>query len=130
MKFPGKLLQSKWLWLTLGLVLAALLYTFNPTESVLSPQCTFKMLTGLNCPGCGFQRAAHAALHGHFIEAARYNFFLLYALPYLFALILTEWVWKGERRERWRRIFESGAAIKFYILSFFVWWIVRNIFHW
>lgn len=130
MTSPGKLLQSKWLWLIIGLGLAVLLYTFNPMETALSPQCTFKLLTGLNCPGCGFQRAAHAALHGHFIEAARYNFFLIYALPYLFILILTEWVWKGRRRERWRRIFESGTAIKFYIISFFVWWIVRNIFHW
>ena len=122
------LLQSK--WLCVGLAIVTMLYTFNPTEVAIAPKCTFKMITGLDCPGCGFQRAAHAALHGNWADAARYNFFLLYALPYLLALVLTEWCWKGERQEKWRRIFESSAALKFYIFSFCVWGVVRNLFHW
>ena len=113
-----------------GLSVAALLYTFNPTETALAPKCAFKSLTGWDCPGCGFQRAAHAALHGDLIRAARYNFFLLYALPYLFVLILTEWVWQGARQEKWRRIFESSTALKFYVLSFCIWGVVRNLFGW
>lgn len=130
MKRLSQLLQSKWVWLGTALLITFLLYSFNPSETAIAPKCMFKMLTGWDCPGCGFQRAAHAALHGHFVTAARYNFFLIYALPYLLALILTEWVWKGARQEKWRRIFEGSLALNFYIISFLVWGIVRNIFHW
>ena len=124
------IMQSKWLWLGMGLCVAGWLFVFNPTETNFAPQCTFKLLTGLDCPGCGFQRAAHAALHGHFVTAARYNFFLLYALPYLLGLIVTEWCLTGKRQEQWRRVLESCTALKFYVASFLIWGVIRNIFGW
>ncbi len=30
-------------------------------------------LTGLNCPGCGMTRAAHATLQGRLVDAFRFN---------------------------------------------------------
>lgn len=45
--------------------------------------CPFKQLTGIDCPGCGFQRALIALLRGHLRES-----FLLYppAIPLLLIL--------------------------------------------
>lgn len=45
--------------------------------------CTFKSLTGLECPGCGGQRAIHFLLHGQILTAMRYNLFFVIALPFL-----------------------------------------------
>ena len=48
--------------------------------------CPYKRLTGMDCPGCGMQRAFVALLQGHFKES-----FILYPalLPVLFTLGLT-----------------------------------------
>ena len=106
----------------------ALLYTFNPTEWALAPKCMFKMLTGLSCPSCGFQRAAHAALHGHWAEAWAYNRFLIYSLPYLLCVMFTEWCARGRLRERLRHIFEGREACWTYVVLFVVWGVVRNVY--
>ena len=120
---------SRALLLLLGCIAAvALLYTFNPTDWALAPKCLFKVLTGFSCPGCGFQRAAHAALHGHWAEAWAYNRFLIYSLPYLLCVMLAEWCTRGRLRERLRRIFEGREACWTYVLLFVVWGVVRNVY--
>ena len=37
------------------------------------PRCPFKYLTGIDCPGCGFQRSVLALMHGNFHKS-----FMLY----------------------------------------------------
>lgn len=60
----------------LGLLVASLLafalYQRGPAGLGL-PGCLFHRLTGLDCPGCGMTRAAHAALHGRWEDAFRFN---------------------------------------------------------
>lgn len=52
------------------LVAVVVIYFFvDPASTTLAPRCHFKALTGFDCPGCGFQRALHAALHGDFATA-------------------------------------------------------------
>lgn len=106
-----------------------LLYVLNPVEHALMPKCVFKLLTGLSCPGCGFQRALHALLHGRIAEAAAYNYWLLFALPYLLALIAQRLMPKGRMSEKARRLLEHRYVIAFYIVSFFAWFVIRNIYH-
>ena len=60
---------------------AWVLYTYAPTGNRFYPQCVFKMLTGLDCPGCGTTRALHHLLHGRFEQAFMLN-------PLLFVLML------------------------------------------
>jgi hypothetical protein len=65
----------------IGIVGVWVLYTFPPATSNFYPLCAFKLLTGLDCPGCGSTRALHALLHGRFEEAFRFN-------PILFAFLI------------------------------------------
>lgn len=85
----------------------------------------FRSLTGLDCPGCGFQRAAHAALHGRFAEAWHFNPFLFFIIPTGFAYLLVELT--GNRFPRLRRIMMSVPALIALLAAVLIWWIVRNI---
>ncbi|HZL13655.1 MAG TPA: DUF2752 domain-containing protein [Verrucomicrobiae bacterium] len=67
----------------LGLALlgiAAVTFFFNPARHGFYPVCLFHKLTGLNCPGCGATRAAHALLHGQFLRALHDNALFVFAL--------------------------------------------------
>ena len=108
-------------------VAVLLLYSFNPSDFEIAPKCMFKVITGWNCPGCGFQRAVHAALHGHLAEAWAYNRFLIYSIPYLLCLMFTEWIARGSLRERLQRIFEGREAALLYVALFVLWGVARNL---
>ncbi len=119
--------HRKWFFAALCTAVLAGLYVVNPVGTQWAPKCVFRVLTGWSCPGCGLQRATHAFLHGHFAEAWAYNRFLIYSLPYLLCLMLTEWGARGRLQHRLRLIFESSYAVWLYILLFFAWGITRNV---
>jgi hypothetical protein len=76
----------KKLYFVYGLIialLAVLYYNFNPTKYSFFPKCPFFVLTGLQCPGCGSQRAIYQLLHGHIAGAIHYNALLVFSLPFL-----------------------------------------------
>lgn len=105
------------------------LYLFDPARSVLAPKCPFKLLTGWDCPGCGFQRFLHALLHGRLREAMHYNYFLLYALPYTLCLAAVWLMPAGATKRKVARVVESPWLVWTYIVSFVVWLVVRNLLH-
>lgn len=115
------------LLLSLILIAGLALYVFNPANYWFWPKCPIKLLTGLNCPACGIQRFIHALINGHFATAITYNYYLVYALPYALALtgiyLLPDSVAKG----RLTGIFQSKTAIWFYVVSFCLWFVIRNI---
>lgn len=106
--------------------LISLYYTFSPTDSQFFPRCPTKVLTGLDCPGCGAQRALHAVLHGNFAEAISYNFFLVVGIPYLLAAVIAA---AGTGRvAMWVRTrLLSPTMVWLYIILYLIWWVVRNI---
>jgi hypothetical protein len=69
-----------WLLLTAG---AVYLFLFEPGRTGFFPLCPFRLLTGLQCPGCGTTRALHELVHGHFLAAFMLNPLLLIATPFL-----------------------------------------------
>ena len=108
---------------SIGIVGAAgawVLYTFAPTAYGFYPQCPFRLLTGLQCPGCGTTRALHHLLHGRFEEAFRLNpmIFVLIAVA-LFALPS---VLRGRHPGFLMKPWFAWAA--FAVLTSY--WIVRN----
>ena len=110
--------------LVLALVAIACFYYFVDPASGLMPRCFFHAVTGLQCPGCGFQRALHALLHGNIGEAWHYNPFAFFAVPTGIFYIVTE-----SMRHRWPRFHARAVhpliiiAITAAILAF---WVARN----
>ena len=109
-------------------VVLAVLTLVDPAQSIWIPKCPVKLLTGLQCPGCGFQRAAHALLHGDVLGALRFNWFLLYAVPYLLVLIAERFFLRGKWQLKIRRWAEDNRVVWSYVVVYFVWFVVRNIY--
>jgi hypothetical protein len=65
---------------SLAILLLGLLWWFDPAQANL-PMCTFRALTGLQCPGCGATRATHELLHGRLLAAWHYNALWVLMLP-------------------------------------------------
>ena len=110
-------------------VVCVVYYHVDPSQCTLAPKCVVKLATGLDCPGCGFQRALHALLHGHFRKAIDYN-------PFLLVGAATICLWAGGQfllrkaadcgtERRLARL--NRGVIYLYILCYFSWFILRNI---
>lgn len=90
-------------WVRLGIVaigalgLAAgvtVIAVTSPTPDSIYPKCMLHSATGIHCPGCGTGRAAHFALNGQFLTAAKYNALSLVALPIiLISLVRSVLAW-------------------------------------
>jgi hypothetical protein len=104
-----------------------ILYNFDPTHYFWIPKCPFKLITGLQCPGCGGQRAVFSMLHGHFAEALSYNYWLVFAGPYAFLFIVKRFVLAGAAKEKLGAIIENKYIVWLYIITFVIWMILRNI---
>lgn len=115
------------LGVAVALAVCLVLAFVDPTSALWPFHCPFKLITGLQCPGCGFQRALHALLQGDVAAAARYNFFFLYAIPYLLVIILSDVLPRGKVQSRLQAAVGNRYVVWFYIVSFFVWLIVRNV---
>jgi hypothetical protein len=80
-----KTLLAIWSLLLLG---AVYVFAFEPGKTGFFPPCIFRLLTGLQCPGCGSTRSLHQLLHGHFATAFALNPLFVIAIPFLmFALL-------------------------------------------
>lgn len=103
---------------------AYLYYVLDPSAP-WAPKCFFKAATGYNCPGCGFQRALHAALHGNIAQAWHFNPFVFFAVPAAIFFMAVE-----SGRKSWP-VFHARcvhpAVITFILVSIIAWWILRNI---
>lgn len=116
-------------YFVIGIVAIALLCLYilvDPATSRFVPKCPFHYLTGLDCPACGVQRAAHALLHGDIVTALRYNYFLAISIPYLIAVLVTTFG-KGRRLQVARQKVQHPTVVLIFLTLTIVWWVVRNI---
>ena len=104
-------------------------YYLDPTQYMIMPKCPVKLLTTLYCPGCGFQRALHATLHGRFVEAIHYNLFLAVAIPLTLLWWLLNRTLHTIRRQELKKklIHVNRFIIYIYIFCYFAWFVIRNI---
>ncbi len=104
-------------------------FIIDPIQFKFSPRCLFKLITGLDCPGCGMQRALHAFLQGHFKEAVQYNYHLIISVPYAL-FFLMEWLLpSSDAKEQIKIWIENRKVVSFFVTSVFIWFIVRNIYN-
>ncbi len=81
-------------------LIALVFFLFDPAKVSFFPPCLFHQLTGLDCPGCGAQRALHQLLHGNIIAALRLNAMFVLSLP-LLAWFGPLWAWRSWQRRPW-----------------------------
>ena len=109
------------------LVLGTVYLIFDPAETFWMPKCPIHTLTGLDCPGCGSQRAFHSLLHGDLAGAARANALLLLFIPLIAVMGVGE-----INRKRWPRFYRfmvSPPMVYGLLAVMVIWTIVRNIFY-
>lgn len=100
------------------------LWAFSPHDSSsVYPICPTKLVTGLDCPGCGALRMGHDLLRGDLVAAAHDNAFLLGLLP----MLLGYGGWLAWQRSRGRAPGMPWRAIIVITVLAIIWGIVRNI---
>ncbi|MEG9326833.1 DUF2752 domain-containing protein [Salinimicrobium catena] len=114
--------------LLLGLLLLVIYGSFDPSESGYFPACPFYSVTGLECPGCGSQRAVHQLLNFEFLKAFKQNGLLVIAIPYvLFGFYLDRLAKPSEKIYTWKRKFYGKKAIYLVLGIICLFWIFRNL---
>jgi hypothetical protein len=107
-------------------VVAVWIYrAFDPSEAGWFPPCLFKAATGLDCPGCGTQRAFHALLHGDLAGAWGFNAAFVLSLPLIALLVALRL--KPGISPLMVRITGSRPFILTVFFLFVAWTIMRNI---
>lgn len=109
------------------MLLLVLYALYDPSSHAWMPKCPVKLITGLQCPGCGMQRFLHAMLQGHVREAFSYNYFLIPVLPYLSLFLVRELMPRGKSRDKLTNAIEHKAVVALYIAAYVIWFIARNI---
>ncbi len=123
----------KWAATVPGLLLLASLAWFLRNSDLgspsrLLPRCSFHVLTGWHCPGCGNTRAAHALLNGDPAGAIRQNALFVTGFPFLLFWAVRSWMeWVYPHRLlplpiRWRPGFTYTIVVVVLIFG-----VLRNI---
>ena len=107
-------------------LLLGIYFYFDPGDNGLFPKCPFLSLTGLQCPGCGSQRAVHALLHGNISSAWHYNAMLVVAIVPVIVLLAAEIM--RCTHPRFYRAVNSRWTIWGSFILIVAWWIGRNLF--
>ncbi len=93
------------------------------------PRCPFRVLTGLQCSGCGSQRAIHHLLNFELLKASKENLLLVIATPYLATGLFFEYLSKpNETYLKWRKILFGRKAIFIILLTIVSFGVIRNLF--
>ena len=104
------------------------MYDMNDSGNAL---CSFRELTGLECPGCGGQRSIFFLLHGDILKALHYNAFFIIAAPFLsyFYYMAVRVYILGQKEQLKNFIFKPwfGYSLLIFVIIFF---ILRNITIW
>ena len=117
-----------WILLVLAIVVTVYYYLVSPAEHPsLTWGCPFHLLTGLDCPLCGGQRAYHAFLHGEFMEALAYNYFLVIAVPYLAMLVCLS-LSEGKIALILEKIVFNKYVFGTFMVLLLAWLVVRNVY--
>lgn len=105
--------------LVCGVAVIAYLALFDPVSHP-APRCIFNALTGWQCPGCGTQRAVHAALNGRFAVAWSENPAVFFAAPLAVLYACSP--------KRLEKVLYSPVAFYAIASAVVLWWVLRNVF--
>ena len=114
-----------------GLALTSCVYVAmvdpnQPNASSFYPTCTFKQLTGLDCPGCGLTRAMHALMTGDPLRAINHNLFIVAIFP-IAAYMYIRWLLRSTVGYELPGIRLPRKLHWAIVPLVFTFWIVRNL---
>lgn len=124
MTSPGKRKAITVAAIIAATVIISYLWLFDP-EQAPAPQCTFRHLTGYDCPGCGSQRAIHALLNGDIAKAWDFNPFIFFAVPIAAFLFVVELC--RSRMPKLHHFACHPVAIAAIATAIIAYWIARNL---
>lgn len=113
------------LLLTGGMAAMPVLYAMNPAGNSPFPPCSFRLLTGWLCPGCGSLRAMHQLLHGNFTVAFALNPLMVLLLPLLVFLLAQQFLAVARPGTRERAL--PAAIIWGLLLLTLAYTVARNL---
>ena len=114
-------------FLIVGLIaIGTILVFFFDPGSTRYPPCFFKLITGLQCPGCGSARASYHLLHGHLLTAIDYNLLFTATLPLVAIDGASRLFSNRENSIQKFRVFDyiRGWQVLLIVMIF---WIFRNL---
>ena len=109
-------------------VVLVLYYYVNPLCEKFPLQCPWHLLTNTQCPACGAQRALHALMLGEYSRALSYNYFFILSIPYAFLAIIATWYNYRHVFDKLHTFVYHRYTLRSYILLYFGWWIIRNVY--
>lgn len=108
-----------------GLIALVVIYSVLDPNEVYFPKCPVKWAFGVDCPGCGSQRAVHALLNGDIVAAWGFNALLVASIPLLVLLTFAEF-----NRTRYPRLWHflnSRGFIVAVLTVILIWAVGRNL---
>jgi len=106
-----------------------LYYYVDPIQTNFPIRCPLQFLSGAQCPSCGFQRSLHTLLLGDISRAISYNFFFVISIPYALLAIIVTWYNHGHVFDKLRTFVYHRYTLRSYVILYFGWWIIRNIYN-
>ena len=127
-KFNYKKILAAVSLIGLAAVLIYYFYNYDPSnkENVYL-SCTFKALTGYDCPGCGGQRSVHHLLNFEPIEALKYNAFFVVFTPYFVLLVFYELRNYFFGISKPNNFFTSNKMLWIFLFVLLIFGLIRNI---
>lgn len=112
------------------LLVAVLIIFFNidPEVYPFFPKCPFLVITGLECPGCGSQRAFHKLLHFNIVSAFHQNPLVVLFTPYIIFGLYLEYLGGKYKFSRIRKIIFGKNAAIILLIVIIAYWVLRNIY--
>ena len=118
--------KTFWWMILIAILVVIYYYVFDPkTEAFLFLKCPFYEVTGLQCPGCGSQRAFHALLHFNVQEAFRQNILFVLGLPYVLLLFIMSF--NKEKYHQLRAFLLSSWVFLAIVLVAIIFGVLRNL---
>lgn len=112
-----------------GIAAAGYIALVDPNEGGHFPACPTQALFGVDCPGCGGIRSAHALLRGDLASAADHNLAALVLIP-IGVLALLAWAkksWSGVTPEQtWDAFHRQSRIMLIGVIVLLVFGILRN----